>query len=94
MLKDIILQGGHIQCPICGNTFDWSYKLQLLMNSELESMNKAPTAIERHPHEYISHISTSDGNVRFIVGCQKCGYSIETETMKLMDEANYKKYKS
>ena len=93
MLKDVILQGGYVKCPICGNTFKWSYKLELLHSPEMERMNKAPTAIYSTPHKYISHIATADGNVRFFIGCEKCGVSIETEAMELINKENYEQNK-
>ena len=93
IFQDRILQGGHIRCPICGNSFNWSYRLQIYTGSRTEYVDKTITSVNSTPHRYISHITTADGRVRFMVGCESCGYSIETETMELMNEANYKKYK-
>lgn len=89
MLEDVILQGGAVRCPICGNAFKWSYKLELIHSPELSSMNKAPTAIHSTPHRYISHIATVDNKVRFAISCIRCGVTIETGTMELINKENY-----
>lgn len=88
MIKTVILQGGNIKCPICANKFKWSYKLELVSTPELEGMNKIATAISSTPHEYIRHIVTTQGNVRFSIGCIKCGVNIETDSMELIKEEN------
>ena len=93
MLEKKIAQGGVIQCPICGNRFKWTYKLELLHNPELERRNRVSTVFESTPHKYMTHIVTADNNVKFVIGCQRCGTNIETSCMKLMDEENYENNK-
>ena len=88
-MTETIMQGGYVRCPICGNAFKWSYKLGLISSANWEIMNKAPTVIESTPHRYITHVATADGKVRFLVGCDKCGVSIETHAMELTNKDNY-----
>lgn len=94
MLKDVILQGGCIQCPICSNTFKWSFKLELISTDETESLNKASTAIDCSPHSYITPIATVDKKVRFLIACEKCDVNIETDPMELISQDNYNRNKS
>lgn len=93
MTKNIILQGGSIKCPICGNAFKWSYKLELIRTSDLDAMNKRATIISCTPHNYITHIVTADENVRFSIGCERCAANIETEPMELINSENFEKNK-
>ena len=94
MLKEVILQGGYAKCPICGYDFKWSYKLELISSPKLEDANKAPTVKYSTPHKYITHTVTVDGNVRFFIGCEKCGVNIETNTMELINQDNYNSNKA
>lgn len=84
--KDIIIQKGHINCPICGNSFDWKYKLRLLITPELESKNRAETYIDDTPSGSVTHITSTNGKVRFMVNCGKCRTRIETEEMELINK--------
>ena len=88
-MKVVILQGGKISCPICGNNFSWSFKLTKLSDIWLDYSKKTPTEIISTPHKYISYVLTSDNNVRFTIGCQQCGTSIETDKMALINKENY-----
>ena len=82
MITNVIQQSGHLQCPICKNAFDWSYRLNLMTSPEMDAINKALT--ETDPG-HISHIATAQGKVWFIVPCQKCGCLIETDEMELVN---------
>lgn len=93
MIKEVILQGGNIKCPICGNKFKWSYKLELISTPELESMNKIASSVSSTPHQYIRRIATEQNTIRFSIGCMKCGTEIETNTMELIDKENYEENK-
>ncbi len=87
--KDIVLQGGSIVCPICQNKFNWSYKLTYITDVHLGSKDTIATSIESTPHRYISHVSNSNGSIRFIIGCERCGYNIETDYMELINKDNF-----
>ncbi len=39
---------------------------------------------EMKPHGRVGYYFTSDGKVRFRIGCERCGSNIETESMKLV----------
>lgn len=93
MEKEVILQGGKIKCPICGDVFKWSYKLELVLTPELEIMDKIATRVSRTPHEYISHIATEQNTIYFSIACMRCGTKIETDTMELINKENYKENK-
>lgn len=91
MIKDVILQGGQIKCPICGNQFNWSYKMELINIPELERKNKIVTTTSSFPHKCIAYIATLDGNIRFVITCERCRTNIETESMELINKENYEK---
>ena len=93
MLANKIRQGGIILCPICGNKFKWSYKLDVVHVPGVETRNQVVTACESTPHKYMTHVLSVDKKVEFIIGCEKCCANIETEYMKMVDEENYKKNK-
>ena len=89
MIKEVILQGGYVRCPICDNAFKWSYELKLITNSDFKKSNITSPATTSTPHNYITHTATIDGKVRFFIGCEKCGVTIETDAMELMNLDNY-----
>lgn len=93
MLENKICQGGIILCPVCGNKFKWSYKLDVIHASITETRNKVATAYESTPHKYMAHVLSVDKKVKFLIGCEKCCSTIETEYMKMVDEENFEKYK-
>ena len=93
MLENKVCQGGIILCPICGNKFKWSYKLDILHVPAIEARNKVVTSCESTPHKYMTHVLSLDKKIKFIIGCEKCGTNIETEYMEMVDEENFKKNK-
>ncbi len=94
MVKNVILQGGTARCPICGNVTQWSCKLDTITSPEFTALNKMPTAFDATPsYRHVSYIMTADGQVHFVIGCDRCGAPIETEVMPLIDENNYRQNK-
>ena len=94
MLRTLIEQGGHIICPVCNNSFNWSYKFEQICPENSCNLNGIPTSTESTPHRYISHIATFDGKVRFVIPCKNCHSNVETDTMELINRENYLSHKA
>ena len=81
-----INQFGTIRCPICGNTIEWSYKLESWIPN---GTDRLATAVESVP-DTITHFATEEGAVCFRIGCKNCGSAIETNAMPLVAHDNEK----
>ena len=90
--EERIMQGGHIVCPICGESFNWSYKLMVDKGSPLEMMNTTPTYIDSTPHKYMAYVITKEKLVRFSIGCKRCTSMLETDPLELINKTNYLKF--
>ena len=93
LLRTLIEQGGHIICPVCNNSFNWSYKFEQICPENFCNPNGIPTSTESTPHKHISHIATANGKIRFIITCKNCCSNIETDAMELINKNNYRSNK-
>ena len=79
-MRVTIDQYGTVKCPVCGETIEWSYKLQCWIPNGIDRL---ATAVESVP-DTITYFATEEGTVCFRIGCKKCGSAIETNTMPLV----------
>ena len=81
MITTVIRQSGHLQCPICKNSFGWAYHLELSAYPEWGREDMVSTSVNSPNHA--SHIITEHGKVRFLVPCPRCRCFLETDEMEM-----------
>ena len=79
-----IKQSGTVDCPICYNKFNWSYKMETM---PMENGRMASCFDVKPHYNLVSHYFNDSGKVIFRICCEICNSCIETKPMDLIEEA-------
>lgn len=81
----VIDQSGEHKCLVCGNKFNWSYKLNRLVGIIFSvPYNGEVTEPISDPPGHVNFVTKGNDEVEFSIACPKCHYVHITERMKLL----------
>lgn len=85
---NVIMQGGCMVCPLCHNQKKWRFKRDFVHYPFQNGM-----AVVDDPHGIKDFIISADNKVRFLIFCDTCKVTVETDSMEFVNKENYEKYK-
>ena len=85
---NVIMQGGCMECPLCHSQRRWRFKRDFVGFS-----SQGSRISQDNFRSVEDFIVSADNKIRFSMHCLTCGVVMETESMELINEENYDKYK-